>query len=139
MLRDEATGSPALHAALEKFDMGDETLLSVKQFQSLSPDSFIWLLECSERMYYLYAGDFVESLEQITDTIRLASNGTPGELVKVLRPTPFEEMSPVTANTVYEKPDDYDDKIAHYAAESGYDFVFLFRTEQLAEEYHHEF
>jgi hypothetical protein len=48
-------------------------------------------------------------------------------------------MSPVTANTVYEKPDDYDEKIAHYAAESGYDFVFLFRTEQLSEDYEHAF
>ncbi len=139
MLRDEASGSPALHAVLEQFDMGDEGLLSVKKFQALSPESFVWLLECTDYMYYLYAGDFVESLEQITDSIRLASDGMPGELVRVITPIPFEEMSPVTANTVYEKPDDYDEKIAHYAAESGYDFVFLFRTEQLSEDYEHAF
>lgn len=139
MLRDEVSGSPALHAALEQFDMGDETLLSVKKFQALSHESFIWLLECTDYMYYLYAGDFVESLEQITDSIRLASEGMPGELVRVINPIPFEEMSPVTANTVYEKPDDYDEKIAHYAGESGYDFVFLFRTEQPSEDYEHAF
>lgn len=139
MLRDEANGSPALHAALQQFDMGDEALLSVKKFIALSPESFVWLLECSEYIYYLYAGDFVESLEQITDVMRLASDGTPGELVRVFTPIPFEELSPVTANTVYEKPDDYDEKIAHYAGESGYDFVFLFRTEQPSEGYQHEF
>ena len=139
MLRDEVNGSPALHDVLAQFDLGDEALVSVKQFQALTPESFVWLLECTEYMYYLYAGDFVESLEQITDTIRLASNGMPGELVKVSKPIPFEQMSPVTANTVYEKPDDYDDKIAHYAGESGYDFVFLFRTEQLSESYEYAF
>ncbi len=139
MLRDEANGSPALHAALEQFDIGEESLMSVKKFQALTPESFIWLLECSDYMYYLYACDFVESLEQITDVIRLASDGMPGELVRMLTPIPFEEASPVTASSVYEKPDDYDEKIAHYAGESGYDFVFLFRTEQRAEEYNDEF
>ena len=139
MLPDEAAGTPAVHAALEQFELGDETLLDVLLFRALGNESFLWQLRCSDRIYYLYATDFVESLEQVTSTLAVVTDGMPGELVPVSKPMVFEEAAPVTSSSVYEKPDDFDTKIAHYATESGYDFVFLYRTEQLADEYEHEF
>lgn len=137
MLRDEMSGTPALHDVLELFEIGDEVLTNVRQFRMLSDNRFVWQLEMSDFMYYLYAEDFVESLEEVTDTIRVVSDGTPGELVPVKTPVAFEDASPVTSNSVYERPTDYD-KISHYAGESGYDFVFLYRTEQRAEEFEDE-
>lgn len=136
MLRDEAAGSPALHDVLESFQLGeDEVLIDVKQFRMLTPNSFMWCLRMSEYVYYLYAVDFVNTLEEITDTLRIATDGTPGELVLAAKPLDFDSASPVSSSTIYEKPTDFDSKIAHYAAESGYDFVFLYRTDQRSDEY----
>ena len=129
MLRDEANGSPALHSVLAQFALDEEALIDVLEFRKLSSDSYIWKLRLSDYIYYLYAEDFVESLEQVTDTIRIATEGTPGDLVAALTPMDFATASPVMSTSVYEKPSDFDDKIAHYAVESGYDFVFLFKTE----------
>lgn len=139
MLRDEASGSPALHAVLELFEIGDETLIDVKQFRMLTAESFLWQLRLSDNVYFMYATDFIQSLEQVANTLQVATDGEPGELVPVRTPIPFEEAGPVTASSVYDKPDDWDEKIAHYAGESGYDFVFLYKTEQLSENYVDEF
>lgn len=139
MLRDELNGSPALHAVLEQFELGDETLLDVKQFRALTQNSFLWQLRLTDYVYYLYATDFVESLEQVTDVLQVVTEGTAGELVPVRTPMVFEEAAPVTSSSVYEKPDDFDTKIAHYTTESGYDFVFLSRTEISSDEYTDEF
>jgi hypothetical protein len=139
MLRDETNGSPALHAVLDQFELEDETLLDVLLFRTLNSHSFLWQLRLTDSIYYVYATDFVESLEQITSTLQVATDGTPGELVPVKRPMIFEEASPVTSSSLYDKPDDFDTKIAHYTTESGYDFVFLYRTEQSSEEYAYEF
>lgn len=128
-----------MHAVLELFELGDETLIDVKLFRMLTPESFLWQLRLSDYVYYLYAVDFVESLEQIANTLQVVTDGTPGEFVPVRTPTVFETAGPVTASSMYEKPDDWDTKIANYAAESGYDFVFLYKTEQLSEEYTDEF
>lgn len=130
MLRDEASGSPALHDVLEQFQIDDEeVLLDVREFRMLGENRFLWKLRLSESVYYLYAEDFVESLEQVTDTLQIATDGTPGELVPAKTPMDFDSASPVMSSSVYEKPTDFDDKIAHYAVESGYDFAFLYRTE----------
>jgi hypothetical protein len=134
MLRDEANGSPVLHAVLAQFDTGDETFVDVVQFQKLSANSFVWKLRFSDYMYYLYAVDFVESLEQVTDTLRIITDGTPGFLVRALNPLDFASASPVVAATVYQKPVSYDEKVAPHATESGYDFVFLYKTDDRAEE-----
>lgn len=135
MLRDESYGSPALHAVLGCFETEEESFVEVLQFRTLSADTFLWQLRFTDHIYYLVATDFVESLEQITSLLQVATDGTPGELVAVKQPLVFENASPVTASSVYEKPDDFDTKIAHYAAESGYDFVFLYQTDIASEDY----
>lgn len=135
MLRDEATGSPALHDVIEQFDIADEeVLLDVREFRMLGQNRFIWRLRLSDFVYYLYATDFVDSLEEITDTIRIASDGTPGELVAAKQPLDFETATPVMSTSIYEKPTDFDAKIAHYLGQSGYDFVALYRTEIMSSE-----
>jgi len=139
MLRDELNGSPALHAVLEQFELGEEVLVDVKQFRALTANSFLWQLRLTDYVYYLYATDFIESLEQVTDVLQVATEGTAGELVPVKSPMVFEEASPVTSSSVYDKPDDFDTKIAHYTTESGYDFVFLSRTDVVSDEYTDEF
>ena len=135
MLRDEAAGSPALHDVLEQFQLDEDVVLdSVLEFRKLGTEQFLWKLQMSDYIYYVYAEDFVESLEQVTDTLQVATDGTPGELVPAVAPLDFESASPVMSASVYEKPTDFDDKIAHYAGESGYDFVFLYRTELTSDE-----
>lgn len=129
MLRDEASGSPALHAVLGQYDISEE-LIDVVEFHKLTANSYLWKLRMTDFVYFLYAEDFVESLEQVTDTLRIATDGAPGELAAAKVPMVFETAGPVTATSVYQKPADFDSKIAHYAVESGYDFVFLFRTEE---------
>lgn len=133
MLRDEANGSPALHAVISQFDIGDETVIDVVAFRKLRPNCFLWKVRMSDYIYYVYAEDFVESLEQVTDTLRIATEGTPGELVAAKVPMDFASASPVMSASIYEKPSDFDDKIAHYTVESGYDFVFLFRTDEASD------
>lgn len=139
MLRDEAAGTPALHDILEQFQVSeDEVLLDVRHFRMLTPNSFVWQIRMSDFVYFVYAVDFVNSLEEITDTLRIITEGMPGELVPAKVPLSFESASPVSSSTIYEKPTDFDDKISHYAGESGYDFVFLYQTDQRSDEYSDE-
>ena len=58
-----------LDQAIEAFiDLPDR--LSLVGFTVLSPDSFLWKIFDGENVYYLYAEDFVSSLDQVTANIR---------------------------------------------------------------------
>lgn len=79
-----------LDGALEKFiDLPPR--LSLVGFAALSPDSFLWKIFDGSTVYYVYAEDFVPSLEHVRHSLI---------------------------------------EFAKYAAQSGYDFVFLLRSSE---------
>jgi hypothetical protein len=58
-----------LDAAMEQF-MALPPRLSLVGFAELSPDSFLWKIFDGTNVYYLYAEDYVPSLDHVRDRIR---------------------------------------------------------------------
>ena len=104
-------------------------------FTVLSPDSFLWKIFDGENVYYLYAEDFVSSLDQVTANIR---NFWPDEInlefMPVKEPKAFEDSSPNKASEIYQPPEN-EYEFSKYAWPSGYDFVFLLKSSETIEDY----
>jgi hypothetical protein len=115
---------------LNCFDIKD-TKFSMLRFEVISPDSFMWRLLIGDRIYYLYAEDFIPSLEHVRHILDTYLNSGDWSLVKCKIPTDFTSSSPVKGAAVYKEPDDVSE-IMKYAVDSGHDFVFL----ALSKEYH---
>lgn len=118
-----------LDAALNQFiDLPPR--LSLVGYTALSPDSFVWKIFDGESVYYLYAEDFIENLEQVKRAIK---NFWPDdislEFIPVKEPRAFEDSSPNQASEIYKPPDD-EYNFIRYAGQSGYDFVFLLRSSE---------
>lgn len=94
----------------------------------LTPDSFIWKLEVNNERYYLYAEDFVDSLQHVISRIEDIAGQGAGSLVKVKQQIEFNDLEPVQAAEMYTKPDDYDTTLKLYASDSGYDSLFLYKV-----------
>lgn len=109
--------------------------LSLVGFTVLSPDSFLWKIFDGETIYYLYAEDYVPSLDHVRqqildfwpDVVKL-------EFVPVKQPVAFEDSSPNKIAFIYRPPED-EYTFAKYAGQSGYDFVFLLRTSETIADY----
>lgn len=99
--------------------------LSLVGFTALSPDSFLWKIFDGENTYYLYAEDYVPGLDHVREQIR---DFWPGDIsldfLPVRKQIAFEDSSPNQSAKIYKPPaDEYE--FSKYAAQSGYDFVFL--------------
>ncbi len=131
MLRDyEVTFDDNLVLSiLRQFRVGIEQVHTL-DFEALSPDSFVWKLGTKNSIYYLYAEDYVESIEAITKAIRMFS-GDEVKLIEVKSKISFENAAPVKNAEIYKKPESYE-KISKYAVVSGYDFVFLAQAIKIA-------
>lgn len=107
--------------------------LSLVGYTALSPDSFLWKIFDGTTVYYLYAEDYVPSLERVRQQISLFwPQEIQLEFIPVKTPIAFEDSSPSRAAQVYQPPkDEYE--FSKYAAQSGYDFVFLLRSDEQLE------
>lgn len=116
-----------LDRALEQFiDLPER--LSLVGFKALSPDSFLWQIFDGDTTYYLYAEDYVPSLEHVAERIQnFYQTELNLEFIPVKQPIAFEDSTPNRTAKIYRPPkDEYE--FAKYAAQSGYDFVFLLKT-----------
>jgi hypothetical protein len=143
MLREYAyTLNPTLITdALRKFKLdlpeapGDLTLI---EFKLLTPDSFIWKFIMSGTVYYLYAEDYVQDLDYVQHTIASrAPHSSNLKFIEVKEKVAFEDSEPVQLVDVYERSDEHD-VMMKYAAGSGYDHVFLCRSDEAAEDAYFE-
>lgn len=140
MLRDYmyTFSSRLIMQALHEFaiDSGMESLrVTLLQYATLSPDSFIWKLSLENHVYYLFAKDYAESLDSVQTDIRaFAGDNEVGlKFMKAKDPKAFEDSSPNQYAKVYQPPDD-EYTFHDYAARSGVDFVFLCRSDEPADD-----
>ena len=121
-----------LQRCLEDFAIESATVQDVPFFTELSPDSFVWRVNTSDdNSYYLYAEDYVTDLDTIRRNIESVSTGIlKGNFVKTKQPISFEEAEPVKNASTYNKPENFDNDLAPYATDSGFDFVFLYQIER---------
>jgi hypothetical protein len=135
MLRDYFFMAPPFKDVLSRYEdvpAGEDDSLTIVMSRILSPDSFIWKLDINNDRYYLYAEDFIDNLQHVIDEIESIAGKGAGSLVKVKRPTEFNELEPVQAAEMYTKPEDYDTAIKQYASDSGYDLLFLYKVSREA-------
>ena len=110
-------------------EIGHDAPLSLLRFELLTPDSFMWRLLISDSVYYLYAEDFVPGLQHVKDVFNAYLENDQWSFVKVTHPIPFLSSTPVKHADVYSKLETSDDMM-DYAADSGYDFVFLVKSSE---------
>jgi hypothetical protein len=117
-----------------RFDEPHEIVrVAILRFEIISPDAFMWRLLINDGVFYLYAEDYVPSLEYVKHIFvtYIAREGF--ELVPAREAIPFSFASPISRSATYQKPDDSQD-MAQFAVHSGYDFVFLAASKELAAE-----
>jgi hypothetical protein len=136
MIRDFSYALPEeLFETLAKFQdaVPKNEQICLLRFEVITPDSFMWRLLISGRIYYLYAEDFVSGLGQIKHIFDSYLESPDWQFVPVKNPVSFEASSPVAGAAVYEKPDDVE-TMMRYAVPSGHDFVFLAISNEKADD-----
>ena len=132
MLREwNGTSNDLLIEALAEFGIGAKEI-RIHKYEAVTPDSFIWFLMVKQggdwAFYYLYAEDYVPSIEHVADMIKQNFTedtlGDTIELVPVLRSVAWDKSEPVTSVEHYVEPEN-PTEFMKYALPSGYDFVFL--------------
>lgn len=123
-----------LDQALEQFiDLPPR--LSLVGYSALSPDSFLWKIFDGETVYYLYAEDYVPSLEHVREQIVLFwPQEIALEFIPTKQPVAFEDSTPNLSAAIY-KPPANEYEFAKYVVQSGYDFVFLLRSGETLTDY----
>lgn len=123
-----------LDRALEYFiDLPDR--LSLVGYSALSPDSFLWKIFDGENIYYLYAEDYVPSLEHVRERILdFLPKKIDLEFMPAKQPLVFEDSSPKQLAKIY-KPPENEYEFSRYAAQSGFDFVFLLKSSEKSSGY----
>ena len=108
--------------------------LSLIGFSALSPDSFTWKIYDGETVYYLYAEDYVPDLDHVCAQVR---DFWPEDLTLKFIPAKqqvaFEDSTPNMTTKVY-KPPQREYEFMQYAGQSGYDFVFLLKSDEVINE-----
>lgn len=104
--------------------------ITLVEFQILSPDSFRWRLLLDGVVYYLYAEDHVVSLKDVHKKISSWFASTVKiDFIRTKQQENFANTPPFNSAAIYEEPSDYD-QMRFYAASSGYDFVFLCKSDE---------
>ena len=124
-----------IRSVLQKFDVslpdgiGQAALL---RFETLSPDAFMWRLRVADSVYYLFAEDYIPSLDYVKNMFNAYLTTNKWSLIRVRHPKAFEEAEPVMGATTYQEPEDVN-ALMRYAADSGNDFCFLAKSEENAD------
>jgi len=107
--------------------------LSLVGYEALSPDSFLWKIFDGKTTYYLYAEDYVPSLEHVKEEIQAFwPNKIELEFLPVKNSAALEDSVPYASAVVYKAPEkEYE--FMKYASQSGYDFVFLLKSDEKIE------
>jgi hypothetical protein len=108
---------------------GDLTKLELLRFEVITPDSFMWRVLYDNHIYYLYAEDYVPGLKHVKAVFDTYIGGSKWNLVQCKIPEEFESSSPVTSTKTYMEPED-SEEMMKYTFGSGYDFVFLARSNE---------
>ncbi len=104
--------------------------IALLEFKVLTPDSFMWKFLINRTIYYLYATDFVEGLDEIRHTLnRISKAPSSLEFIEARELKKFDEAAPVKAAALYKKPKN-ESEMMRFAVESGYDFVFLCKSDE---------
>ncbi|MEI7522660.1 MAG: hypothetical protein WCJ86_04305 [Candidatus Saccharibacteria bacterium] len=116
------------------FDVVNEKIpFALLRFEVLTPVSFMWRLLVDGAVYYLYAEDYVPGLDHIKSVFESYTESDKWELVSPSKTILFESASPVKRASVYQKPKDAVNMMK-YAVDSGYDFVFLIKSQEDADD-----
>lgn len=107
--------------------------LSLVGYEALSPDSFLWKIYDGKQLYFLYAEDYVPSLEHVKKEIRAFwPDQIKLEFLPVKDSAALEDSGPYQSAVVYKAPEkEYE--FMKYAGQSGYDFVFLLKSDEKIE------
>lgn len=104
--------------------------IALLEFKILTPDSFMWRFLINGAVYYLYAEDFIEGLNSVRHTLnRIAKHSSNLEFIEAKQHGKFENTDPARTATIYKKPKNKDE-VMKFAVESGYDFVFLCKSNE---------
>lgn len=99
------------------------------KFEVITPDSFMWRLLINGAVYYLYAEDFIEGLNQVKGVLNSYIGNSKWELVKTKNIIKFEDSSPVKRASIYSEPNNVEEMMK-YTVPSGPDFVFLAKSKE---------
>jgi hypothetical protein len=117
---------------LIQFDipLPSEERITLIEFQILSPDSFRWRFLLNKIVYYLYAEDHIDSFKAVQDGVNSwFAADTKVTFIKAKQHNDFADTEPFKNATTYREPKDYD-KMKYFAVSSGYDFVFLCKSNE---------
>ena len=104
--------------------------LSLVGYESLSPDSFLWKIFDGKTVYYLYAEDYVPNLEHVKKEIQAFwPDKLELEFIPTKKSTALEDSSPFKSAIIYQPPES-EYEFMKYAGQSGYDFVFLLKSNE---------
>lgn len=104
--------------------------IALLEFKVITPDSFVWRFLINGVVYYLYAEDFVEGLDDVRSKLHhISEKASNLEFIETKARIKFESSGPVRTATLYKKPKDKDEMIK-FVVESGYDFVFLCKSDE---------
>jgi hypothetical protein len=130
MLRDFMFNQGSLSEVikeLERFDLGvsqKEDRICLLKFEFITPDSFMWRILIKNKIYYLYAEDYIPSLEHVKNVISTYTQSRDWVFVPPREVKNFQDTSPVRGAAVYNEPIGSAD-IMQVSVDSGHDFVFL--------------
>ncbi len=104
--------------------------IALLEFRVLTPDSFVWRFLINGVVYYLYAEDFVEGIDDIRSKLNHVSKSSSNLVfIEAKEPRKFNEADPVRVATVYRRPKN-ESEMMKFTVESGYDFAFLCKSDE---------
>ena len=123
----------SLREILGRFKIELPEYISLVRYEVITPDSFMWRLQIGDSVYYLYAEDYVPGLDHVKSIFNQYIEKDDWSFVKPIEAIKFQDASPVKGATTYKEPID-SDNMMQYAVDSGYDFVFLARSSEDADD-----
>lgn len=109
---------------LSRFEFEIPSRITLLKFGVITPDSFMWQFIIGDKIYYLYAEDYVSGLEYIRSVYGKYLGKHQWSFIAPKSAITFENSAPVKSATIYQKASD-SDEMMQYAVDSGHDFVFL--------------
>ncbi len=114
---------------LQAFDldfMSEKSYLDLVRYELLSPDSFMWKLVKGGIVYYLYAEDYVSSLQYVKDVFNEYIGSNKWDFVLVRDGLELDASDKAEGALEF----------AQYSVISGYDYVFLAKTLESPDDAH---
>ncbi|MGO3702195.1 MAG: hypothetical protein ACTJG2_03350 [Candidatus Saccharimonadales bacterium] len=118
-----------LDGALEQFIDLPPTLKLV-QYICITPDSFLWKIASDETVYYLYVEDYIEGLVSVRESVAAyAPEGVVLTFLPAKKSVALENSTSDQEASIHQ-PSGKEHEIATFSRESGYDSVFLMKSDE---------